>query len=46
MPTSGVARILIRGVLEVNYGRKAPEKFWPEATPTNYDIITIVSGGA
>ena len=42
---SGVARILTRGVLEVNYGRKAPEKFRPEATPTNYDVIIAVSGG-
>ena len=41
---SGVARILIRGVLEVYYGRKAPEKFRPEAIPTNDDVIIAVSG--
>ena len=44
-PFSGVARILIRGALKVNYGREVPEKFWPEATPTNYDVIIAVSGG-
>ena len=42
---SGIARILIRGVLEVNYGRQAPEKFQLEATPTNYDFINVVSRG-
>ena len=42
---SGVARVLRRGVLEGNYGREAPEKFRPEATPTNYYVIIAVSGG-
>ena len=36
---SGVARILKQGALEDSHGHKAPEKFWREATPTNYDVL-------
>ena len=40
---SGEPRILIKGVLEVRHGHKAPRKFRPEATPANFDVISIFS---